>query len=36
MRAHISDDKELVATIRESLKQNGGFCPCVFESYGKE
>ena len=24
----VSEDKELVKTIREKLKENGGFCPC--------
>lgn len=25
----VSDDKELVATIRQSLKDNDMYCPCV-------
>lgn len=28
MKFKVSDDKELVAEIREKIKQNGGFCPC--------
>ena len=24
----VSENKELVKTIREKLKENGGFCPC--------
>lgn len=24
----VNEDKELVETIREKLKENGGFCPC--------
>lgn len=36
MRIHISDDKDLVAAVREGLKNNEGYCPCVIESKGKE
>lgn len=36
MRIHASTDKELVKMIRERLKENEGYCPCVFESKGKE
>lgn len=28
MKFKVSDDKELVAEIKEKIKQNGGFCPC--------
>ena len=27
-KIEISQDKELVAAIREGLKNNGGYCPC--------
>lgn len=28
MKIRLSDNKELVAEIREKLKGNGGYCPC--------
>ena len=28
MKIKLSEDKELVATIRQKIKDNGGFCPC--------
>lgn len=36
MRIHVNEDKELVDTIRKGLKENEGYCPCVFESRGKD
>ena len=36
MKIHVSDDKDLVAAVREGLKNNAGYCPCVIESKGKE
>ncbi len=36
MRIHVNEDKELVDTIRRGLKENEGYCPCVFESRGKD
>ena len=36
MKLHTNPDKEIVATIRQALKENGGYCPCIFESKGKE
>ena len=36
MKYKINDDKELVTKIRVSLKDNKGYCPCVFNSQGKE
>ena len=35
MKLHVNPDQELVATIRESLKRNDGYCPCIYESKGK-
>ena len=35
MKAHITPDKELVATIRSALKENDGYCPCIYQSKGK-
>lgn len=31
MTIRVSEDKELVAKIVSSLKNNGGFCPCRLE-----
>lgn len=31
MKIKVSDDKEVVAIIREGLKQKGGYCPCLVE-----
>lgn len=28
MKIKVSDNKELVAEIRQKIKDNGGFCPC--------
>ena len=28
MKIKLSDDKELVAEIRQKLKKSGGYCPC--------
>ena len=36
MKIHINTDKELVQTIREGLRKNDGYCPCVLNSKGKE
>lgn len=36
MKIHVSDNKEIVEVIREALRQNDGYCPCVYESKGKE
>lgn len=35
MKIHINPDKEIVETIRQGLKDNEGYCPCIFESKGK-
>ena len=35
MRVHVVPDKEHVMTIRKALKDNDGYCPCVYESKGK-
>lgn len=31
MQIKQNDDKNLVKTIRERLKENGGYCPCRLE-----
>lgn len=35
MKIEINKDQELVATIRQALKDNDGYCPCIFQSKGK-
>ena len=35
MKVHITDDKELAAAIAKGLKENGGYCPCIYQSKGK-
>ena len=36
MRLHVNTDKELVNLIREGLRNNDRYCPCVMNSKGKE
>lgn len=36
MRLHVNTDKELVNLIREGLRNNDGYCPCILHSKGKE
>ncbi len=31
MSIRLNEDRELVALIREGLRQKGGYCPCRFE-----
>lgn len=31
MKIKLSEDRELVAEIKQKLKDNGGFCPCRLE-----
>ena len=31
MKAKLSDDEKMVASVREGLKQTGGYCPCRIE-----
>ena len=31
MKIRLNEDKEIVATIKEGLKQKGGYCPCRME-----
>ena len=35
MRLHVTEDKELAAVIRQGLKENDGYCPCVYQSKDK-
>lgn len=36
MRLHVNTDKELVNLIREGLRNNDGYCPCIMNSKDKE
>lgn len=36
MKVHVTDNVELRDSIREALKKNEGFCPCVLGSKGKQ
>ncbi len=36
MKVHITDDIELRDSVRKSLRENDGYCPCVLNSKGKE
>lgn len=35
MKKHLTDDLEIRASVTEGLKENDGYCPCVYESKGK-
>jgi ferredoxin-thioredoxin reductase catalytic subunit len=35
MKLHLVEDKETIRTIREALKKNDWYCPCVYQSKGK-
>lgn len=35
MKVHITDNEELKAYIKQALKENDGYCPCVLNSKGK-
>lgn len=35
MRLHVTEDKEHAAVVRQALRDNDGYCPCVFQSKGK-
>lgn len=35
MKVHLNPDKEVVEMIRQGLKENGGYCPCIYQSKGK-
>lgn len=36
MKIHVTPDIQLAYFIREGLKMNEGYCPCVLDSKGKE
>ena len=31
MKIELNPDEKVVATVKEGLKQKGGYCPCRFE-----
>ena len=35
MKVHITEDKELETIIRAALKENDGYCPCIYQSKNK-
>ena len=35
MKKHLNPNKEIVYTVTNGLKENDGYCPCVYESRGK-
>lgn len=36
MRVHVTDDEALRDSVREALRANDGYCPCVVGSKGKK
>lgn len=36
MKIHVTQDKELAAIIRQGLKDNDGYCPCIANSLGQD
>lgn len=34
MKFHITENKEIIDAVRKGLKENDGYCPCVYESKG--
>lgn len=35
MKIHVTDNKKLAEMIRQGLKDNDGYCPCIYQSKGK-
>lgn len=35
MKLHVNDNEMVVKNIRAALKENDGYCPCVYQSKGK-
>ncbi len=35
MKLHVSDNEMVVKNIRAALRENDGYCPCVYQSKGK-
>lgn len=36
MKIHVTSDEELKQIIRQGLKDNDGYCPCIANSKGQE
>lgn len=36
MKIHVTPNEELKQTIRQGLKNNDGYCPCIVNSKGQE
>lgn len=36
MKIHVTNNEELKNLIRQGLKDNDGYCPCIMNSKGKE
>lgn len=36
MKIHLNTDKRLVELIKQELKENEGYCPCVVNSKGQK
>ena len=36
MKVHITNDEELKNMIRQGLKDNDGYCPCIVNSKGQQ
>ena len=35
MKVHVNPDKEVAEMIRQGLRENDGYCPCIYQSKGK-
>lgn len=35
MKKHFTSDEEIKSLILEGLKENNGYCPCIYQSNGK-
>ena len=35
MKKHFTDNEEIKMIVLQGLKENKGYCPCIFESKGK-
>ena len=36
MRFKVTTDEEIKQAVRAGLKENGFYCPCILDSFGKE
>ena len=35
MKKHLNPDKEIVEIVAQGLKENQGYCPCIYNSLNK-